>query len=76
MRQSLATAGSLFGGVIGVIAMILTHQDFHLVFWIAAIPAALGLLILIISVKDAALQKLPKPNYSVTYSLERPATPW
>lgn len=60
LRQSLATAGSLFGGVIGVIAMILTHQDFHLVFWIAAIPAALGLLILIISVKDAAPSEASK----------------
>lgn len=57
LRQSLATAGSFFGGIVGVIAMYLTHQNFHLVFWIAAIPAALGLIIVITSVKDVVSEE-------------------
>jgi MFS family permease len=53
LRQSLATAGSFFGGIVGVIAMYFTHQNFQQVFWIATIPAVMGLLIVIALVKDS-----------------------
>ncbi|RZI45269.1 MFS transporter [Candidatus Finniella inopinata] len=57
LRQSLATAGSFFGGIVGVAAMLLTNQNFHQVFWIATIPAVMGLLILIFAVKDSPTQQ-------------------
>jgi len=54
LRQSLATAGSFFGGIVGIVAMHLTHKNFHQVFWLTAIPAALGFIILVFAVKDPA----------------------
>ncbi len=62
LRQSLATAGSFFGGIVGVVAMVLTHQDFHMVFWIATIPAVLGLIILMLAVKDPHVTEQQKPE--------------
>lgn len=55
LRQSLGTAGSFTGGVVGILAMIWTADNFHHVFWIATIPAVLALIILVIAVKE------PKP---------------
>lgn len=52
LRQSLATAGSFFGGIIGVGAMLWTGQNFQHVFWIATIPAVLAFIILVIAVKE------------------------
>ncbi len=52
LRQSLGTAGSFFGAIIGVGVMLLTGNNFHIVFWIATIPAALALIILMMAVKE------------------------
>lgn len=52
LRQSLATAGSFFGGILGVLAMIYTQSNFKHVFWIATIPAILALIILTVFVKE------------------------
>ena len=62
LRQSLATAGSFFGGIIGVAAMLLTNKNFHHVFWIATIPAVLGFIILVFAVKDST----PKTSEQLT----------
>jgi len=62
LRQSLATAGSFLAGIVGVVAMRATNTDFKLVFWIAAIPALLGLLILLIFVKDKIPSELDEQN--------------
>lgn len=64
LRQSLATAGSFFGGILAVGAMVLTASNFHSVFWIAAIPAGLACLILAFFVKDS--EKLTKEDESPT----------
>ena len=52
LRQSLATAGSFFGGIVGVGAMVWTAENFQHVFWIATIPAVLAFIILVIAVKE------------------------
>ncbi|MBY0280540.1 MAG: MFS transporter [Alphaproteobacteria bacterium] len=52
LRQSLATAGSFVGGIVGVGAMLWTGQNFQHVFWIATIPAVLAFIILVIAVKE------------------------
>ncbi|MCX7338234.1 MAG: MFS transporter [Alphaproteobacteria bacterium] len=52
LRQSLTTAGSFLGGIIAIVAMVLTSENFHLVFWIATIPAVLAAIILVIAVKE------------------------
>lgn len=56
LRQALGTAGSFVGGILGVIAMWWTANNYHQVFWLATIPAVLALVILIVSVKDPKLK--------------------
>jgi MFS family permease len=52
LRQSCATAGSSIGGAVSYWLMIHSENDYIFSFWIAAIPAFLGLIILLIFVKD------------------------
>lgn len=52
LRQTLGTAGSFFGGVLGIASMILTENDFQMVFWIASVPAVLAVLLLMVLVDD------------------------
>jgi len=62
LRQSLATAGSFFGSVVGVAAMLLTGENFQYVFWIATIPALLALVILVVVVKEPKATVDPETN--------------
>lgn len=52
LRQSCATAGSSIGGAVSYWLMIHSNNDYVFSFWMAAIPAFLGLLILIFFVRD------------------------
>jgi MFS family permease len=52
LKRSLATAGSFFGGVCGILAIIATNDDYQMVFWIAFIPALFAFSILIFMVKE------------------------
>jgi MFS family permease len=72
LRQSLATAGSFFGGIVGVAAMLLTGQNFQKVFWIATIPAVFAFIILIIAVKEPE----PKDTDPATHKVARHPIHW
>ena len=52
LRQSLAVVGSTLGGVFGYIVMKLSGDNFQLLFTLAAIPAAIATIILILFVKE------------------------
>lgn len=52
LRQSLAVAGSFIGGLLGIWCMVATNQNFQEIFLYAAIPAILGLLLIVFFVKD------------------------
>lgn len=52
LRQTLATAGSVAGGILGSFLLKKTHDDLSVVFWIATIPAVLGLVLLMLFVHD------------------------
>jgi MFS family permease len=56
LRQSCATAGSSIGGAVSYWLMIHSDNDYIFSFWMAAIPAFMGLIILIIFVKDVEPQ--------------------
>lgn len=59
LRQSLGTAGSFLGGVIGIGAMVWTASNFHQVFWMATIPAFTAFVLLILFVKEPKPVPLP-----------------
>jgi MFS family permease len=57
LRQSLAVVGSTIGGLLGIVLMKLTGNNFELLFILAGIPATIALIILIIFVKEKFVKK-------------------
>ncbi|MEJ5991093.1 MFS transporter [Ramlibacter sp. PS3R-8] len=54
LRQSLDTVGAFLGPVIAIGLMLLWANDFRAVFWLAAIPAVLSVLLLVVGVREPA----------------------
>ena len=54
LRQSLDTVGAFVGPLLAVALMLLFAGDFRAVFWVAVIPAALAVLLLVIGVSEPA----------------------
>ena len=54
LRQSLDTVGAFVGPLLAVALMLLWANDFRAVFAVAAIPAALAVLLLIVGVREPA----------------------
>jgi MFS family permease len=52
LRQSLDTVGAFLGPLLAVGLMLLWANDFRAVFWVAAIPAALAVLLLALGLKE------------------------
>jgi MFS family permease len=52
LRQALDTAGAVIGPLLALALMLLLAGDMRLVFWFAAIPAALAVLLVIFGVED------------------------
>ncbi|MTH60034.1 MFS transporter [Paracoccus litorisediminis] len=54
LRKSLDTVGGFIGPLVAVAAMILLAGDIQTVFWIAAIPAGLCMIVLVFFVREPA----------------------
>jgi len=52
LRQALDSVGALLGPLVAVAAMALTGGAFRSVFWIAVLPAALAVLLLLLGVEE------------------------
>jgi MFS family permease len=52
LRQGLDTIGAFLGPALAVLLMWLTADNFQAVFWVAVIPAALSVLVLIVFVSE------------------------
>jgi len=52
IRQALDTAGAFMGPLLAVVLMALYANDFRAVFWWAAVPAALAVLLLVVGVRE------------------------
>jgi MFS family permease len=52
LRQSLDTVGAFAGPVLAIGLMTLFADDYHLVFWLATVPAALAVLVILIAVRE------------------------
>lgn len=53
LRQSLDTIGAFVGPLLAMLLMAVSQNDFRFVFWVAVIPAAFTVLIILFGVKDA-----------------------
>ncbi len=57
LRQALDTVGGFAGPLLAIVLMAATGGDFRAVFWFAAIPAAVSVLVLVVFVRD--VQRAP-----------------
>ena len=53
LRQALDTVGAFVGPLLAIVLMAATGGDFRAVFWLAVIPAAVSVLVLVLFVRDA-----------------------
>ncbi len=54
LRQAMDTSGAFLGPVLAVVLMLALHGNYRLVFWLAAIPAMLAVLVLVFAVREPA----------------------
>ena len=52
LRQSLDTVGAFLGPLLAIGLMVLWANDFRMVFWVAVIPAALAVALLVFGVRE------------------------
>ena len=52
LRQSLDTVGAFVGPLLATALMLLWANDFRAVFWVAVIPAALSVLLLMVGIRE------------------------
>lgn len=54
LRQSLDTVGAVVGPLFAMVLMVLLHNDFRFVFWLATIPAVASVVLLVFAVAEPA----------------------
>jgi MFS family permease len=54
LRQSLDTVGAFVGPLLAIALMLLTYNNFKLVFWIAVVPAFIALALMLFGVEEPA----------------------
>lgn len=52
LRQALDTVGAFLGPAIAILLMVLSHDNFRLVFWWAVLPAVLCVVLLVLAVRE------------------------
>ncbi len=52
LRQSLDTVGAFVGPLLATALMLLWANDFRAVFWVAVVPAALAVLLLVVGIRE------------------------
>ncbi len=79
LKRTLAYIGSMLGGVLGIVIMQYTDNDFQSVFALASIPAFIALLILIFFVKEpkrydhpavVSSAPMPAPKVATKFTLK------
>lgn len=67
LRQTLDTIGAFAGPLLAIALMAATSDDFRAVFWLATVPAAVSVLVLVLFVRDP-------PAIAATHPTQREAS--
>jgi MFS family permease len=70
LRQAMDTVGAFLGPLAAIALMAATQDDFRLVFWLAVIPAALCVLLIVLGVQEP---EATRPTPQKTFTLTRAA---
>lgn len=62
MKRSIGVLGSIIGGFVAMAVLKYTNDDFRTVFWIAAIPASLSIVLLIFLLKEPKIKSSTTKN--------------
>ena len=62
LRQALDTVGAVLGPLAAIGLMLLLASDIRAVFWLAAVPAALAVAVLVAFVREPAGAHAPRPS--------------
>lgn len=65
LRQSMDTAGAFAGPLIALGLMVLFANDIRLVFWVAAIPAVIAVLIIVFMIKEPATSRSERRRFPI-----------
>ena len=68
LRQSMDTVGAFLGPMLAMLLMAASNDDFRLVFWVAVIPAAAAVLVVIYGVQEPAA---PRSNERQQFPIRR-----
>ncbi len=71
LRQTLDTVGAFAGPLLAVALMAASGERFRLVFWIAAVPAAAAVLVLLTFVRERAPHRAAAGSYTFGSALRR-----
>ncbi len=52
LRQSMDTVGAFAGPLLAIVLMYATHNNFRMVFWVAAVPAFICVLLIVFGVEE------------------------
>lgn len=69
LRQALDTVGAFAGPLVAIALMLATGDAFRTVFWIALIPAALSVAVLVLLVREPPQPKRSRARYSFRTAL-------
>lgn len=76
LRKSLDTVGGFIGPLIAIALMLATANDYRTVFWLAAIPAVLAVVLLIVGIREpetpSTLRSKPLLKWRETLRLDGP----
>lgn len=77
LRKSLDTVGGFLGPLVAIAVMMLMAGDIVAVFWIAAIPAALAIVVLLVFVHEPkTAQPANRPRFHLSQSLKLNRAVW
>jgi len=75
LRQALDTVGAFLGPLLAVGLMLLFADDFQAVFWLAAIPGALAVALLVIGIREPRSPRLAGQRSPIHWRLLRRLSP-
>jgi MFS family permease len=77
LRQALDTVGALVGPLAAIALMVVSSNNFHLIFWIAVVPAFIALAVMVFAVREPSRHASDaKPRLSLADAKRLPAHFW
>ncbi|MFO1419288.1 MAG: MFS transporter [Methylotetracoccus sp.] len=71
LRQALDTVGALLGPLLATLMLMILPGDFRAIFWLAFVPGALSVVVLLIGVRENPPPRAHRPSFPLRWSALR-----